>query len=238
MDTEVRKLDQLRAAHLTQQHNIRWQLRTLPRHLEETKQNIANLQTDIITRDMYPAEHFALTIGRTVFSGKGAPEEAAHELAHAISGEPTGYMPKLRGSFRGFDIVSQDKPLASVPDLFLRAAATYTVHINPTNPLGTVQSIEHTLRSLERLAADQEHEQRQLERNLSDYQAQAGRRFEHEARLKELLKQQAKLNAALDLDKSDLQAADAVSADETEPACVRSPPRKVSNPQTCAPRLT
>ena len=30
IDTEIRKLDQLRAAHLNQQHKIRWQLRHLP----------------------------------------------------------------------------------------------------------------------------------------------------------------------------------------------------------------
>jgi hypothetical protein len=37
----------------------------------------------------------------------------------------------------------------------------------------------------------------------NDYQAQAGRPFEHEARLKELLARQAQLNATLVLDKSD-----------------------------------
>ena len=30
IDTEIRKLDQLRAVHLNQQHSIRWQLRNLP----------------------------------------------------------------------------------------------------------------------------------------------------------------------------------------------------------------
>jgi hypothetical protein len=47
-----------------------------------------------------------------------------------------------------------------------------------------------------------------LENTLTDYQAQAQRPFEHEARLKELLARQAQLNTALDLDKSDVQAAE------------------------------
>jgi hypothetical protein len=38
-------------------------------------------------------------------------------------------------------------------------------------------------------------------------QEQAGRPFEHEARLKELLVRQAELNAALDLDKGERQVA-------------------------------
>ncbi|MGO9541174.1 MAG: hypothetical protein ACLPN2_11345 [Terriglobales bacterium] len=41
---------------------------------------------------------------------------------------------------------------------------------------------------------------------------QANRPFEHDARLKELLARQAKLNGALDLDKSDAQAAEPVEA--------------------------
>jgi hypothetical protein len=42
---------------------------------------------------------------------------------------------------------------------------------------------------------------------LSDYQEQMGRPFEHESRLKDLLARQAELNAALDLDKGERQAA-------------------------------
>ena len=37
VDTEIRKLDQLRAAHLNQQHSIRWQLRNLPEKIDEAK---------------------------------------------------------------------------------------------------------------------------------------------------------------------------------------------------------
>jgi hypothetical protein len=42
---------------------------------------------------------------------------------------------------------------------------------------------------------------------LGDFQEQAGKAFEHEARLKELLGRQAELNAALDLDKGERQVA-------------------------------
>jgi hypothetical protein len=42
---------------------------------------------------------------------------------------------------------------------------------------------------------------------LGDFQEQAGKPFEHEVRLKELLARQAELNAALDLDKGERQIA-------------------------------
>src|SRR5579871_5655458 len=34
VDTEIRKLDQLRASHIHQQHNIRWQVKSLPEQIE------------------------------------------------------------------------------------------------------------------------------------------------------------------------------------------------------------
>jgi hypothetical protein len=49
---------------------------------------------------------------------------------------------------------------------------------------------------------------------LGDFEEQAGRPFEHEARLKELLGRQAELNAALDLDKGERQIAPPAGAEE------------------------
>ena len=66
-----------------------------------------------------------------------------------------------------------------------------------------MQSIEHTLRALDKAAEDERRAAERLEKMLADFQAQAGRPFEHEARLKELLARQAQLNAALDLDKGE-----------------------------------
>jgi len=56
---------------------------------------------------------------------------------------------------------------------------------------------------------------RRFETDLAAYQREIKKPFEHEARLKELLLKQAELNAALDLHKSDPQAA-AVSEEENQ----------------------
>src|SRR5205823_11565804 len=71
-----------------------------------------------------------------------------------------------------------------VPEIFIRGAGTYAAHLNPDNPIGTVQSIEHVLRVLDRVATEQQEQCDRLEKTLADYQAQANRPFEHEARLK------------------------------------------------------
>src|SRR5208282_4730763 len=105
------------------------------------------------------------------------------------------YAPKVRATIKGFEIMSRDKPGAPVPDLFIRGAGTYAAHINLDNPAGTIQSIEHTLRALDKIAEDERHRIQRLEKTLSDYQTQAGRPFEHDARFRELLARQAQLNA-------------------------------------------
>ena len=121
-----------------------------------------------------------------------------------------------RGHIRGFEILSKGKNSGygllqedeRVPESFVRGRATYSANLNPANPVGTVQSIEHTLRSLDKLAAEQQSRVVRAEKELVDYQAQADRLFEHEDRLKQLLARQAELNSQLDLDKGDQQGVD------------------------------
>jgi hypothetical protein len=97
----------------------------------------------------------------------------------------------------------------------------YSANVNPTNPIGTVQSIEYTLRSLDRLAAEQQQRLTRVEKELADYQSQADRPFEHDERLKQLLVRQAELTSMLDLDKGDQQGADSGPDLKTEPEVPR-----------------
>ena len=66
------------------------------------------------------------------------------------------------------------------------------------------------------MAEEREREAR-TEKMLGDFQEQAGKPFEHEARLKELLGRQAELNAALDLDKGERQIAPPAGGEEGAP---------------------
>jgi hypothetical protein len=77
-----------------------------------------------------------------------------------------------------------------------------------------MQSIEHTLRALDRMAEKEQERAGHLQKTLADFQGQAGRPFEHETRLKELLARQAELNEVLDLDKGERQVA--ATADDGE----------------------
>jgi len=214
VDTEIRKLDQLRAAHLNQQHNIRWQIRSLPQQIAETARNLDHLREDIATRDANSDPEFSMMVGTKEFRGKGARDEAAKALTFAVLSWRDDVTPQPRGLFKGFEILSRGKRRTglaldgeALPEIFIRGRDLYSAHLNAENPLGTMQSIEHALRALDRLAEDEQERSLRLEKTLVDYQAQANKPFEHEARMKELLARQAQLNAALDLDKNETQIA-------------------------------
>jgi hypothetical protein len=216
IDTEVRKLDQLRAVRANQQRHIRWEIRDLPRQITEAKLHLASIEADIATRSQNDTAEFTMTVGNRVFSGKGAREESATALTFAILTWRDDQSLQSRGVFRGFEILSKGKTGGfgllqddeRIPDVFVRGRTTYSAKLNPVNPVGTIQSIEHTLRNLDKLADDQQSRVARIEKELVDYQAQAERPFEHEERLKQLLTRQAELNSALDLDKGDQQGAD------------------------------
>lgn len=137
-----------------------------------------------------------------------------------------------RGAFRGFEILSRGKcggfglvqEDERIPDLFVRGRATYSANLNATNPVGTVQSIEYTLRNLDKVAVEQRTHVARIEKELADYQSQADRPFEHEARLKHLLARQSELNSFLDLDKGDQQGADSAPDLKDEPDIGRTAP--------------
>jgi hypothetical protein len=57
-------------------------------------------------------------------------------------------------------------------------------------------SVECTMRGLENIAARLSEEIARDERALAEYRVQSEKAFEHKERLKELLAEQAKLNAA------------------------------------------
>ena len=173
-----------------------------------------------------------MTVANRVFSGKGAREQAATALTAAILSRCDDQTMQQRGAFRGFEILSRGKSGGfglleedeRIPHLFVRGHATYSAKLNTANPVGTIQSIEHTLRNLDRLAAEQQTRVARIEKELADYHSQADRPFEHEERLKQLLARQSQLNSLLDLDKGDQQGADSAPDLKEEPDAARAAP--------------
>src|SRR5262249_2225595 len=202
--------------HLNQQHSIRSQIQSLPAEIRQREERMGRLDADIARREAHAGEEFSMTVGDRVFSGKGAREAAAAALTQAILSRREDTALQVRGAFRGFEILSRGRARAAVlvsdeerlPELLIRGSGTFAAQLNAESPVGTIQSIEHALRALDKSLADEGERLARAEKMLADYREQLGRPFEHEARLKELLAKQADLNAALKLDKGEQQDAD------------------------------
>ena len=110
-----------------------------------------------------------------------------------------------------------------IPDVLVQGRATYSANLNASNPVGTVQSIEHALRNLDKLAVEQQSRVTRIEKELADYRVQADRPFEHQERLKQLLARQDELISLLDLDTGDQQGAAPVP-DKDDPDIERAVP--------------
>ncbi len=217
IDTEVRKLDQLRASHINQQHKISWEVKSLPDQIRRAQDAYAKVMADIATRDQHADEDYTMTVGTRIFTGKGAREQAAEALNNAILSWANDQRPQVRAHFRGFDIVSRGHALGRdhEPDIFVKGALNYRIQLNPDNPVGTMQSIEYALRQLDRRAQEEDEYAERQQKALAEFKTQLGRSFEHDDRLKELTRKQSELNALLDLDKGEHQVV-AESPDEED----------------------
>jgi N12 class adenine-specific DNA methylase len=222
VDTEIRRLEQLRASHINQQHKIRWEVKNLPDNIRRSKETAERIGKDISTRDANMTDEFTMTVGKRTFSGKGAREEAAKALNEVVLSWADDQTTQVRAKFRGFEILSRGHAFGqdNDPELYVKGALTYRAQLNPENPVGTIQSIEHVLRNLDHKAEDEKCDIARQEKMLADYKQQLDRPFEHEQRLKESLVKQKQLNAALDLDKNERQVApdDPQTERETVPA--------------------
>ena len=206
IDTEVRKLDMLRAAHFNQQYEIGRNVRDLPARIENSRECHAGLLEDLATRDAHEGE-FTMTVDSREFSGKNAREEAGKALIQVITSslwEGGGQQLKRLGDYKGFALMSSFSGReGETPRLYLRGKHTYEANLNSENALGTIASIEYALRRLDRDAEEEKSKCERMEKALADYREQLNRPFEHEERLRELFLKQQEINKLLDLDKSE-----------------------------------
>src|ERR1700722_1332932 len=105
VDTEIRKLDQLRASNINQQHNIRWQLKSLPEHIDRARKYRAAVSADIATRDSHAEDDFTMKVGNREFSGPGAREDAGNALNIVLMSWRDDKTLQHRGHYKGFEIL-------------------------------------------------------------------------------------------------------------------------------------
>lgn len=232
IDTEVRKLDMLRASHLNQQYDIGKKVRELPGKIAYSRKYHAGLLTDIARRNSHETDEFTMTVDGREFSGKHARERAGEALIKVIMVSLWGDSREVRhlGHYKGFAVMSSLSGHESeAPKLYLRGTQTYEANLNSENALGTIASIESALRRLDRFAEEEQAECERKEKAFADYREQLHRPYAHEERLRELCVKQQEMNRQLDLDKHDGQVVAEAQEEENvtdrcgEPLATRRP---------------
>jgi hypothetical protein len=210
VDTEIRRLDQLRVIHKKNQQTIQWSLSALRGKIAETEAHIHAMQEDIRRRDQHSTGEFRLCVGTTQFSGKESRADAADRLTHTILSWASDPTFGERGSYRGFEIWSRGPGiLTEHPVIQLRGRAAYPANINPDHPPGTLLSMDQVLSNIEKHLVSEQQHLSELRKREDDYREQLARPFEHDDQLELLLRRQQELGSVLDLNKSDQQSASA-----------------------------
>jgi hypothetical protein len=212
VDTEVRKIDSLRSSHLRRQFEMRGRLGPTQAKIKSGNDSLIKVGKDVETRNANKTEEFSMSVAGRTYAGKDSRDQAAKALNEIIHKERASPSLKPCGKIAGFDILCRGEMDGGI-STFLRGEATYTVNYNPENPIGTLMSIERTLQGFETVHSRLESDIERDEKALAEYRLQSEKPFEHEDRLKELLAEQSRLNAALDLDKDDKQATTAENDD-------------------------
>ena len=215
VDTEIRKLDSLRTAHLRRKIEMKNLIGITQNTVELNNGQTILVKSDIETRNTNKTEEFSMSVAGKNHTGKDARDHAAKALNEVILAWRGSQTFKNCGKIVGFDVLCRGEQDGSV-STYLRGAATYTVNFNPDSPIGTLMSIERTLAGLETVQSRLESDLERDEKALAEYKLQREKPFEHDDRLKELLAEQTRLNAALDLDKSDKQTATFADNDNEE----------------------
>jgi len=207
LQTDIHKFEALRAAHLDQQVQARWELKRLPQRIADLRIRVEAIAADVAFRDAEPThtnttgeKPFSFGVDGRLFIDR---VEAAPLFSAAIvrgaetslaAGQATGSYPSTPiAAYRGFEVTVRPASGGTVrlglrcPERSeaLEYATVRTLDLDQVSAYGTglFQRLEHLLGALPaELKAAQDGLARE-ETNLASYTEQLARPFEHEQAL-------------------------------------------------------
>jgi hypothetical protein len=195
VDVEVMRFTRLRSQHQEAQYRNRSAIRQLEEHVPVLERKIQNSKVDLATRQNTKGVLFSITVESQVCSDRGiAGELIGRAVKRSIGIENV----RTIGRFAGFELQIWPE---RVDEVILKGATTYAAKVSE-NPLGTISSMEHVVRSLDEYVADREKELVETKQRVSDLRPHLTKPFEHEEKLQELVCRQSEIVKAFDLTKS------------------------------------
>ena len=198
LDVEVSKLRLLKSSFQSQKYSLEYDLlRYFPCEIAETKARIADLESDIGTRDAHPApadSFVGIELDGVRYTERVAAGEALLQLLPTVQ----DMEPVHIGSFRGFDVEISLSEFGKY-SLRLNGAAKHKVELG-ADALGNILRIENALTGMDKNLDTNRSQLVDLERQVENAQAELEKPFPQEAELAEKSARLIQLNAELDME--------------------------------------
>jgi N12 class adenine-specific DNA methylase len=216
VDAEVFRLSALESDYAIKQDDARREAMRMEREIARAKEWRPKLEADIRTRDgntPKDPDDWSITVNGKKYTERKAAGEALNEFA---IGNRLDDSTHKAGTYRGFTIETRGMGASMPPRTSFRGDALHYFNLNPESGQGTMQSLDAQMRGLDGLAGDYRQEIEKGEEKLARLRVEAATPFPDGATLDGLVKRQAEIAKALDLD-ANAAVIDEAEADTPEP---------------------
>lgn len=171
----------------------------LPRQLKYQKQYLDGLNEDIKNVKDLSADNFVITLKDKIYDSR---KEASTKFYQLLSLLTTKEETKI-GEISGFDIVGTKDELWYKPIIYIKGVGKYKVEVNAIDEIGNILKLENTLKSFENKINTVTEQIAYTEKQLLDVKEELDKPFTNQDRIRELQKEQARIDSELDLDKQE-----------------------------------
>jgi hypothetical protein len=209
VDAEVAKLTVMKKKWLDAKYDNQMALVRIPRDIAREEQLIEKVREDIAMVEAREDRKFAIELNGATYTERG-DAAAKLELVHRNAQKSEVKIRQEIGSFRGFRIEVEAGYFGI--DYLLVGAHEMAIGYSPKGDMSGSGLITRFANAIEGMHEDFDSRIRNLGRlrkTLAEVEDAVNKPFEHEERLETLLKEQARIDSELDLDKNQAGAAEA-----------------------------
>ncbi|WP_197483780.1 helicase-related protein [Ralstonia mannitolilytica] len=204
VDTELAKLSLLKSQWDQQQWRNKQELASLPTRIERIKARIAAIEADIAARRDVSGNRFLMEVEGKRYTDRA---EAGRALLHAVHGVRYGNE-RVIGQIAGFRVAVKAAEIREFgKKLVILGGIEYEAGKAET-PIGFAKVLENALNRIEQVLEEEREYLARTEKRMADIQAEIAKPFDKAERLAWLQQRQKEIDAALDLSKGEMQAAE------------------------------
>lgn len=204
VDTELAKLSLLKSQWDQQQWRNKQELAALPSRIERIKGRIDAIEADIAARRDVSGNRFLMEVEGKRYSDRA---EAGNALLHAVHGVRYG-SERVVGQIAGFRVAVKAAAVREIGKaLVIQGSIEYEAG-RAESPIGFVKVLENVLHRMELMLEEEREHLARTEKRMADILVEVAKPFDRAERLTWLQQRQREIEAALDLTKGDMAAAE------------------------------